>query len=77
MGELVSVYTLDLAQGPTAQAVVEGVEPFEDQQSAKWAKIMAALIFIIAMMLMPTFFVDEDQSHTNSSSSITQAKRAG
>lgn len=77
MGKLVSVYTLDLAPRPAAQAGIEVAEPFEEEQSAKWAKIMATLIFIVAMMLMPTFFVDEDQSHTNSSSTITQAKRAG
>jgi len=75
MGELVSVYTLDLAQ--RAPVGAEVAAPFEDEQSAKWAKIMAALIFIISIMLMPTFFVDEDRPHNNSSSTITQAKRAG
>ena len=87
MAELVSIYAIDLTQTirQTAQHGAEALttepfsvtEPFEDQQSAKWAKIIAALIFIIAIILMPTFFVDEDQPRNNSSSTITQAKRAG
>lgn len=74
MGKLVSVYALDLAQ--RAPAGAEVAELVEDEQSAKWAKIIATLIFIIAIIMMPTFFVDEDQAH-HSSSTITRAKRAG
>jgi uncharacterized membrane protein YvbJ len=73
MGELVPVYALNLAQSAPAGVAT----PVEDEQSAKWAKIMAALIFIIALMLMPTFFVEEDQSIDNSSSAIVQTERAG
>ena len=79
MGELASVYTFDFTPTarPTVQTEAEAAELFEDQQRAKWAKIMAALIFIIAMILMPTFFVDDEQPHQNASSKIAQAKRAG
>ena len=79
MGELVSTYTIDGA--PTArlmtQAEAEEAEPLEDQQSAKWAKIIAAVIFIIAIMLIPTFFVDDDQYQKHSSKVVAQAKGAG
>lgn len=81
MGELVSIYAIEL--GPTGklklprQAEVQAADQFEDQQSAKWAKIIAALIFIIAILMIPTFAVDDDQYQNNSSTVMARTKGAG
>lgn len=79
MGELVSMYMIGGA--PTAklvaQAEVSEAEPFDEEQSGKWAKIIAAVIFIIALILMPTFFVDDDQYESHSSKVVMQVKGTG
>ncbi len=79
MGELVSIYAFDgvPAARPIAQAETSEAELFAAQQSAKWAKIIAAVIFIIAIMLIPTFFVDDDQYQKRSSKVVAQTKGAG
>jgi hypothetical protein len=81
MGELVSIYAIELAQTGKLkvprQAEVQEADSFEDQQSAKWAKIIAALIFIIAILMMPTFEVDDNQHQNNPSTVMAQTKGAG
>jgi len=75
----VSTYMIDgvLSARPMVQAEAAEAELFEAQQSAKWAKIIAAVIFVIALMLIPTFFVDDDQYQKRSSKVVAQAKGAG
>ena len=79
MGDLVSTYAIDgaLSARPIVQAEASEAELFAAQQSAKWAKIIAAVIFVIAIMLIPTFFVDDDQYQKRSSKVVVQTKGAG
>ena len=59
MREQMSAYFARTAtQVAEQQAKALEVNPFEEEQSAEWARIIAGLIFIISLVLMPTFFVD-------------------
>ena len=78
MGELVSIYSIDVAQTGKLRALrlAEVQEANASEEGAKWAKIIAALIFIIALLMVPTFAVDEDQ-YQNNSTVTAQVKGAG
>jgi flagellar biogenesis protein FliO len=79
MSELLSIYSIDPTQTGKLRALrqAEVQEAKASEEGAKWAKIIALLIFIIALLMIPTFAVDEDQHQSHSSTVTAQAKGAG